>query len=85
MSKYNEIKAGYRITVDSWENDGDHNNTKSREGLTKEETAFDIDLLRAYEKHYGNECHGWGGEVDELREACRSRCYAVRRRWRWRR
>lgn len=34
------IKAGYRLTVESWENDGDANAIKIIDGLTKEECQF---------------------------------------------
>jgi hypothetical protein len=40
------IKAGYRITVTSWENDADNYNTKTVDGLDEQETKFHIDLLK---------------------------------------
>lgn len=40
------IRAGYRITVTSWENDADSYNTSTVDGLTKEEAAFHVDLLK---------------------------------------
>jgi hypothetical protein len=40
------IKKGYRITVVSWENDGDYYNTKSKEGLSKEWAHAICDILK---------------------------------------
>lgn len=40
------IKAGYRITVTSWENDADNYSTITRDGLTKAEVRFHVDLLK---------------------------------------
>lgn len=40
------ISAGYRLTVSSWENDGDNYNTKVLDGLSREECAFYVDLCK---------------------------------------
>lgn len=40
MSKTSKIKAGYRITSVSWENDGDHYRTVIKEGLKEEEAKL---------------------------------------------
>lgn len=40
MQKINSIKAGYRITCVSWENDGDHYRTLIRDGISKRETEL---------------------------------------------
>ncbi len=48
MTKLTTIKAGYRLTVVSWENDGDNYNTKVIEGLTKEETTFFIGCCKVF-------------------------------------
>lgn len=40
MSKKSKIKAGYRITSVSWENDGDNYRTVIKEGLKEEETKL---------------------------------------------
>ena len=40
------IKAGYRITVTSWENDADYYNTNTVDGLDEQETKFHVDLLK---------------------------------------
>jgi len=40
------IKAGYRITVTSWENDADNYNTKTVDGLDENEVNFHIDILK---------------------------------------
>jgi|SRR5579859_5972 len=41
------IPKGYRLTVVSWENDGDNYNTKIKSGLTKEYALFFVDLCKA--------------------------------------
>jgi hypothetical protein len=40
------IKAGYRITVTSWENDADNYNTKTLGGLNEHEAGYHVDLLK---------------------------------------
>lgn len=49
-----KIKAGYKIEVTSWENDGDNYLTKSKEGLTKEQTQFYIDICNLMSGDFGN-------------------------------
>lgn len=49
------IKAGYRLTVTSWENDGDHYNTKVSEGWTKDEVAFLVPFIKTTCDLLGNE------------------------------
>lgn len=44
------IKAGYRITVTSWENDADHYNTEIVDGLTEDTVRFHVDLLKLISK-----------------------------------
>lgn len=49
------IKAGYRITVVSWENDADNYRTITRDGLLKEEAQRDVEFLKliagSYNRH----------------------------------
>ena len=40
------IKAGYRITVTSWENDADNYNTQTVDGLSESDAYYHIDLLK---------------------------------------
>ena len=47
------IKAGYRITVDSYENDGDSSNTNSIDGLSELEAKFHVELLSLYTRKGG--------------------------------
>lgn len=49
-----KIKAGYKIEVTSWENDGDNYSTKSKEGLTKEQTQFYFDICNRLSGVFGN-------------------------------
>jgi hypothetical protein len=49
----NTIPAGYRLTVHSWENDGDNGKTEVLSGLSREKTQYYVDLcklLRVYTK-----------------------------------
>lgn len=39
------IKAGYRLSVTSWENDADNYNTEIVDGLSKSEVQLAVDLL----------------------------------------
>lgn len=48
------IPAGYRLTVVSWENDGDAYNTKIVEGLNKRRTEFLIELAELCRGKFGN-------------------------------
>lgn len=43
------IPSGYRLTVVSWENDGDNYQTKVLEGLTKEQTQFYVEFLKWFD------------------------------------
>jgi hypothetical protein len=58
----NTIKAGYRLTVISWENDGDHYNTVTKDGLDGIETGYLVKLLSMLKKgHYSG---GFGNLYD---------------------
>jgi hypothetical protein len=48
------IRQGYRLTVLSWENDGDHYATKTLDGLTKEEVACYVELCQLFANEFGN-------------------------------
>jgi len=56
----NIIPAGYRLTVKSWENDGDNGKTTVMSGLSREKTQYYVDLcklLRVYsggKRDFGN-------------------------------
>jgi len=49
------IKAGYRLTVSSWENDADSYNTRTIDGLDDNKVRFHVDLLKliAGSRHNG--------------------------------
>jgi hypothetical protein len=72
MAKKTEIKAGYKLTITSWENDGDHYATESVEGLTREDAAFQLDVVRAYAKVFGNECDRNAADVATATEALKA-------------
>ena len=40
------VPAGYRLTIVSWENDGDNYNTKVVEGLSRERCQYLVDLCK---------------------------------------
>jgi hypothetical protein len=55
------IPAGYRVTVTTWENDGDNYNTKTVEGLTESETEFVVKLCKLhYSKNAYKTAKGFG-------------------------
>lgn len=66
MTKQTIIPAGYRITVVSWENDGDNYNTKVSEGWTKEEVAFLVPFIKVVTAHLGNEYDPDDEQKDEV-------------------
>lgn len=63
MKTQTVIPAGYRITVETWENDGDSNNTKEQAGLTKVEASFLADACRQF-KSSSNREGGVGNMYD---------------------
>lgn len=48
MSSQTVIPAGYRVTVESWENDADNYKTSVMEGLTKGEVVFLVDFAKLF-------------------------------------
>lgn len=46
--KLNTIKAGYRLTVNTWENDGDNCNSRTEDGLTESGVRFWVDIFKAH-------------------------------------
>jgi len=42
------IPAGYRVTITSWENDGDHYENTVHEGLTKERVEYILELCNLF-------------------------------------
>lgn len=53
--KQTTIKAGYRLSINSWENDGDHRKTKVLEGLSKELVQFYVQLLKLFKSQNYND------------------------------
>lgn len=70
-----KIKAGYRLTVVSWENDGDNYKTISVDGLTEEFVRFAIDILKLLESRsrtngkFGNMYEPSTNEIEKFRKA----------------
>ncbi len=59
------IPAGYRITIESWENDADNYKTKLMEGLQKESTMFLVDFAKLfYSQNNWNGPKGHGNMYD---------------------
>lgn len=60
------IPAGYRLSIDSWENDGDYRQTEIIEGLSKERVQFLIELLSLFRSESNNDgCFGNMYDPDE--------------------
>ena len=49
------IKAGYRITVTSWENDADNYKTETVDGLDESTVKYHVDLLKLIEGSHCND------------------------------
>lgn len=64
-----KIKAGYKIEVTSWENDGDNYSTKSKEGLTKEQTQLYFDICNLMSGDFGNMYDPYESETEALNAA----------------
>lgn len=63
-----KIKAGYRITVVSWENDGDNYRTKTVDGLDEATARYHVDLLKLLSNNkFGNMYDPSTEEIDEFR------------------
>lgn len=77
--KYTIIPKGYRLTVTSWENDADNYNTKSMEGLTKEEIEFLVPFIKLFKSknshndntNFGNMYSPDEDEIEQANEAVR--------------
>lgn len=77
MSKQTVIPAGYRITVESWENDADNYKTEIMEGLQKTSVEFLVDFAKLfYSKNNWNGPKGHGNmneprakELNDFRES----------------
>ena len=52
--KQTKIPAGYRVTVTSWENDGDNYRTNSIDGLSCQDAKLLVNLSRLQEGEFGN-------------------------------
>jgi hypothetical protein len=66
------ILPGYRLTVVSWENDGDSYNTKVVDGLTKERCEFLIEAVElCRDERFGNMYDPSEAELDSFAEAAK--------------
>lgn len=64
------IPAGYRLTVDSWENDADNRRTVVVEGLSFEKCAFYVELCKLMQDdRYRNLYEPDDGEVEAAQKA----------------
>lgn len=53
------IPAGYRLSVTSWENDGDAYHIEIIEGLTKERVDYALELCNLFQsRSYNTDCFG---------------------------
>ena len=70
MTEQTVIPAGYRLTVKSWENDGDNSNTVVLEGLTESKTPYLVDICKLFDHShdYGNRlCNMYEPENHEIK------------------
>lgn len=67
--KTKTIKAGYRLTVTTWENDADNYNTEIVEGLSKELCKLYVAICKAFEhsSDYDNRiCNMYEPDEEEI-------------------
>lgn len=68
--KYNLIRAGYRVSVTSYENDADNFNTEVIDGLSESQAQFVVKLCKLHKSgEYGNMYEPTEREVDEYEKA----------------
>lgn len=76
MNKFNTIQAGYRVTITSWENDGDAYDTNIIEGLSKERVEFIVALCKLFYSRHSSNDTTFGNMYDpgeyELNKACKA-------------
>lgn len=65
------IKAGYRMTVKTWENDGDNYNTITNDGMTDNEVQMYVDFLSLLKRgsKFSNMYDPNKEEIEELEAA----------------
>jgi hypothetical protein len=63
------IKAGYRMTVESWENDADHYNTVIKDGLNERDVKLYIDILKLTDGEFGNMYEPTERELNDFAKA----------------
>lgn len=69
MTKETIIPTGYRITIESSENDADNYKTKVMEGLRKESVEFLVDFANLFYNH-GNMCDPEENELESFHKDC---------------
>lgn len=74
-----QIKAGFRLEVETWENDADNYRTKVLDGLTEAEVKFYVELAKAHysmnglrKKGFGNMYEPGFNEKEEYADAMRA-------------
>jgi hypothetical protein len=67
------IPAGYRVTIESWENDADNYKTKVVEGLNESSVKFIIDFVKLfYSKNNYHGPKGFGNIYDPSEKECKA-------------
>ena len=67
-----KIKAGYRISIKSWENDADNPQVIVIDGLTEDRVKYIIELIKMFKSHnnpnsgFGNLYDGYGSKRYKL-------------------
>jgi len=72
--KYTIIPSGYRISITTWENDGDNYNTKVVYGLNKDFASFIVEFCRLFE-HSHNVNDNYFGNIYEPNDYERKTLY----------
>jgi hypothetical protein len=68
---YTEIKGGYRLTIDSWENDLDHPYRFTEDGYSQEDVEFIIKFCRLFQRRqpFSNLYEPTKAKIKELTKA----------------
>ena len=77
MTKQTIIPAGYRVTITSWENDGDNYKDTIHEGLSKERVNYILELCNLFKSKnrdincFGNMYEPSRPQMDKAEEAAK--------------
>lgn len=63
-----QIKAGFRLEVETWENDADNYRTEVLDGLTEAEVKFYVEVAKAHYSRHDPSMKGFGNMYEPDKE-----------------